>query len=137
MCCQIKIRQGIFLCQILVYDNRKRLWGIYMESWTDINRQEFLSDIKNEYLNLRNKKLEEYEDLKDLFNKKREDVAQKEVLWELSKKFESDSKIEEAYAQLNDALKSFRELEQNPELLAKKRSLESQISWLNDIVSRC
>ena len=76
MCCQIKIRQGIFLCQILVYDNRKRLWGIYMESWTDINR-------------------------------------------------------------LNDALKSFRELEQNPELLAKKRSLESQISWLNDIVSRC
>ena len=35
-----------------------------MESWTDINRQEFLSDIKNEYLNLRNKKLEEYEDLK-------------------------------------------------------------------------
>lgn len=108
-----------------------------MESWTDINRQEFLSDIKNEYLNLRNKKLEEYEDLKDLFNKKREDVAQKEVLWELSKKFESDSKIEEAYAQLNDALKSFRELEQNPELLAKKRSLESHISWLNDIVSRC
>ena len=50
-----------------------------MESWTDINRQEFLSDIKNEYLNLRNKKLEEYEDLKDLFNKKREDVAQKEM----------------------------------------------------------
>jgi len=55
----------------------------------------------------------------------------------LSKEFERDSKIEEAYAQLNDALKSFRELEQNPELLAKKRSLESHISWLNDIVSRC
>lgn len=77
MCCQIKIRQGIFLCQILVYDNRKRLWGIYMESWTDINRQEFLSDIKNEYLNLRNKKLEEYEDLKDLFNKKEKMLPKK------------------------------------------------------------
>ena len=96
-----------------------------------------MGDIKTEYFNLRNKKLEEYEHLKGLFNKKREEVAQKEVLWELSKKFESDSKSKEAYAQLNEALKSFRELEQDPELLAKKRSLESQISWLNDILSRC
>ena len=29
MCCQIKIRQGIFLCQILVYDNRKKIVGVF------------------------------------------------------------------------------------------------------------